>query len=335
MRSSEPVRSPIAATWRESTSAVSRTDSPAGQLHLVRAQDAARGRRARRCRPRRRRGCGSRAARRRSATERPASAREASGSAFSSCARSSRAVECGRVELGAGEEVLGQAAECTVRPAVRVLTWNLYHGRAVPPAGRALLGCVRGRAGELGVGRRAAPGGPAVVARPARGVRRRRRAARADLAQPRPSAAPRDRGPRPGPAGRQRRRRERDPRARERSASTAPCCCAGCPSAGCAHGVRLADGTWVVNVHAHNTPPERALADCERARAAALGWAAGAPLVLGGDLNLRRPVLAGLRHVAGNHVDHILAARARRARAGPRPRPPERPSTGRRDARAD
>jgi endonuclease/exonuclease/phosphatase (EEP) superfamily protein YafD len=74
-----------------------------------------------------------------------------------------------------------------------------------------------------------------------------------------------------------------------------------------AHGVRLADGTWVVNLHAHDAPAERALADCERARAAALDWAGGAPLVLGGDLNLRRPVLAGLRHVAGNHVDHVLA----------------------------
>ena len=38
-QASGPVRTPTAATWRESTSAVSRIDSPAGQLHLVGAQD--------------------------------------------------------------------------------------------------------------------------------------------------------------------------------------------------------------------------------------------------------------------------------------------------------
>jgi endonuclease/exonuclease/phosphatase family metal-dependent hydrolase len=71
------------------------------------------------------------------------------------------------------------------------------------------------------------------------------------------------------------------------------------------HGVRLADG-WVVNVHAHNRPEAAARADCERAIAAARGWAAGAPLVFGGDVNLKRPEFPGLVHVAGNHVDHLF-----------------------------
>jgi endonuclease/exonuclease/phosphatase family metal-dependent hydrolase len=72
-----------------------------------------------------------------------------------------------------------------------------------------------------------------------------------------------------------------------------------------AHGVRLPDG-WVVNVHASNGPPERAWADDIRALAAAREWAAGAPLVFGGDLNLRQPAFPGLLHVAGNYVDHVF-----------------------------
>jgi endonuclease/exonuclease/phosphatase family metal-dependent hydrolase len=73
-----------------------------------------------------------------------------------------------------------------------------------------------------------------------------------------------------------------------------------------AHGVRLGDGTWVVNMHAHNRPPAKAQADCERALAAAREWAAGAPLLFGGDVNLKRPAFDGLVRVAGNHVDHLF-----------------------------
>jgi endonuclease/exonuclease/phosphatase family metal-dependent hydrolase len=70
-----------------------------------------------------------------------------------------------------------------------------------------------------------------------------------------------------------------------------------------AHGVRLADG-WVVNLHASRGA--RAAADCARAAAAARAWAAGAPLLLGGDFNVLEPMFAGLRHVAGHDVDHLF-----------------------------
>ena len=72
------------------------------------------------------------------------------------------------------------------------------------------------------------------------------------------------------------------------------------------HGVRLAGG-WVVNVHSHNHPEAAALADTQKAIAAAREWAAGAPLVFGGDMNLKpAPDFPGLVHVAGNHVDHLF-----------------------------
>ena len=88
------------------------------------------------------------------------------------------------------------------------------------------------------------------------------------------------------------------------------------PEARWVHGVRLPDATWVVNVHSQNQPEESARADSERATAIALRWAGGAPLVFGGDVNLRHPELPGLVHVAGNHVDHLFTSGRPAAGAG-------------------
>jgi endonuclease/exonuclease/phosphatase family metal-dependent hydrolase len=73
------------------------------------------------------------------------------------------------------------------------------------------------------------------------------------------------------------------------------------------HGVRL-DGGWIVNVHSQNHPEALALADTRVAIAAAREWAGGAPLIFGGDINLRHPPdFPGLVHLAGNHVDHLYS----------------------------
>jgi endonuclease/exonuclease/phosphatase family metal-dependent hydrolase len=74
-----------------------------------------------------------------------------------------------------------------------------------------------------------------------------------------------------------------------------------------AHGVRLEDGTWVTNLHAQVRGEDRAQADLDLAGEATTGWAAGAPTILGGDLNLRgEPTAFGYRHLAGHWVDHVL-----------------------------
>jgi endonuclease/exonuclease/phosphatase family metal-dependent hydrolase len=74
-----------------------------------------------------------------------------------------------------------------------------------------------------------------------------------------------------------------------------------------AHGVELADGTWVVNLHASNNHNARR----DTLRALAGPW--GPLKVFGGDLNLRgRPELPGLRYAGGNHVDHLYAEGARK-----------------------
>jgi endonuclease/exonuclease/phosphatase family metal-dependent hydrolase len=72
------------------------------------------------------------------------------------------------------------------------------------------------------------------------------------------------------------------------------------------HAVRLGSGLWVANLHAQVRPELLARSDTARAAATALAWAGDAPLVLGGDFNLRDPAAAGLRDAGGNWVDHVL-----------------------------
>jgi endonuclease/exonuclease/phosphatase family metal-dependent hydrolase len=78
------------------------------------------------------------------------------------------------------------------------------------------------------------------------------------------------------------------------------------------HGVRLACGVWVVNVHA-SANEAGALRDGRRSAATALTWASREPLVLGGDFNLREPSFDGLTHVCRRDVDHIFLADGARA----------------------
>jgi endonuclease/exonuclease/phosphatase family metal-dependent hydrolase len=74
-----------------------------------------------------------------------------------------------------------------------------------------------------------------------------------------------------------------------------------------AHGVRLAD-RWVVNVHASTGDEALARRDTLLALEAAREWAAGAPLLLGGDVNMRgKPELPGMVRLGGNHVDHLYS----------------------------
>ena len=82
--------------------------------------------------------------------------------------------------------------------------------------------------------------------------------------------------------------------------------------------VRTASGVCVANLHATNDWPKLAEVDVAEAARAALEWAAGSPLVFGGDLNLRpgkQPRLfERLRDEFGfespptaqNAIDHIL-----------------------------
>jgi endonuclease/exonuclease/phosphatase family metal-dependent hydrolase len=74
-----------------------------------------------------------------------------------------------------------------------------------------------------------------------------------------------------------------------------------------AHGVRLAAGIWVGNLHATADDEAAADRDARLAVRSLVGWAAGEPVTLAGDFNLREPQLDGLHLVGSRDVDHIFA----------------------------
>lgn len=67
------------------------------------------------------------------------------------------------------------------------------------------------------------------------------------------------------------------------------------------HAVRLFSGLWVANLHGGG--PMR---DALLAAATARGWAGEAPIVLGGDFNIRDLSLDGFLNAGGNEVDHVF-----------------------------
>jgi endonuclease/exonuclease/phosphatase family metal-dependent hydrolase len=187
---------------------------------------------------------------------------------------------------------------------MRVLTWNLYHGRSRPVARRSLLrefaAALAGWEWDVALLQEVPPWWP-----PALAPEQRTRLTSRNLALGlRRAIAARNPDVLKAGGGGANAILVRGEIAEHRSLRLA-----WWPERRWAHGVRLADGTWAVNLHATTRNEPRARSECEAAAAAALEWAGGAPLVLGGDMNLRRPpALPGLRHVAGHYVDHIFSA---------------------------
>jgi endonuclease/exonuclease/phosphatase family metal-dependent hydrolase len=72
---------------------------------------------------------------------------------------------------------------------------------------------------------------------------------------------------------------------------------------------RLDDGTCIANFHA-STHVALAEDELRRLWERALSWAWKDPLILGGDLNLRRPLApdAAIAHVAARDVDHLFVS---------------------------
>ena len=89
------------------------------------------------------------------------------------------------------------------------------------------------------------------------------------------------------------------------------------------HAVALEDGTWIGNLHAQTRPRPRPERDIAAAAAALARWSGGAErVVLGGDFNIPDPYVDWLPHRAGHGVDHVLAtgpvSKAERLEAGSR-----------------
>lgn len=195
---------------------------------------------------------------------------------------------------------------------MRVLTWNLFHGRAVPEVRHGLAAeftaAIAGWGWDVALLQEVPPWWPPALARAAGAEFRTALTSRNGLlpvrrwiAERRPDLIKSNGGGanailvRVGPAvgpiavhrvGVLRRRPERR----------------------VVHAVRLEGGPWIANLHAQVRPHALTRADLRRAGELVLDWAAGdpAPVLLGGDVNVVDPVVPGFSDLGGHGVDRIL-----------------------------
>lgn len=199
--------------------------------------------------------------------------------------------------------------------AMKVLSWNVYHGRSPALAGRDLLpefsAALAGWEWDVALLQECPPWWPAALAAAAGAQQRTRLTARNSFGPVRRALAVRWPDVMRSWGGGCNAILVRGAVIAEHREHRL----AWLPESRWMHGVRLADGGWVVNVHATTGNDAQAETECVEAAQVAVRWAAGAPLVFGGDLNLRHPpVMPGLQRVAGNYVDHIFADRATKGR---------------------
>jgi len=189
---------------------------------------------------------------------------------------------------------------------LRVVTWNLYHGRSVPAAGRELLTEFSSRLAswewDAALLQEAPPWWPAQLARAAGAEHRLAltsrnagSAVRRALARRWPDAMKSNGGGCNAILARESVAEYRSLRLRT------------WPERRVAQLARLREGVCLVNFHA-SADPQLAARELERLSLEALVWAGDAPLILGGDLNLRSPgTIAGkLVHVGQRDVDHLF-----------------------------
>jgi len=191
--------------------------------------------------------------------------------------------------------------------SLRVLTWNLFHGRAVPPRNADLFDAfalrLAGWRWDVALLQEVPPWWPAALARACAAetrfaltsrnallpLRQRVATCRPELSKANGGGCNailvRDLG-------------GVDVHVRRRLCVW--------PERRVVHAVRVGAGTWFANVHASTHPPH-ARRDLVRAHAAVLRWAGDAPIVFGGDCNVVRLALPDVEHVGASHVDHLFA----------------------------
>jgi endonuclease/exonuclease/phosphatase family metal-dependent hydrolase len=190
---------------------------------------------------------------------------------------------------------------------VLVLSWNLYHGRAVPPAGRnlypAFAASLSSWAWDVALLQECPPWWPAQLAGDCGAHEHHALTSRNAFLPLRRFIATRwpDIIKSNGGGANAILIRGEDPGDDHRFAVLRTR-----PERRVVHGVRLGD-TWIANVHAQVWSEEQAQADAAKAAAHVLSWAGDAPVVLGGDFNTTAPRPPGLIDLGGHKVDRILA----------------------------
>jgi endonuclease/exonuclease/phosphatase family metal-dependent hydrolase len=183
---------------------------------------------------------------------------------------------------------------------VRVLTWNLLHGRSRPPSGRDLYPefaeLIASWAWDVALLQEVPPWWPERLARRTDAEARTVLTSRNSLLALRRAIAIRwpdvikSNG---GSANAILVRREQIAEHRIRRLGW-------WPERRWMHAVRLDTGIWVGNLHTNADAAQGV-----RAAAALLAWADGAPVILGGDFNVYEPALPGLSRAGGHGVDQV------------------------------
>jgi len=191
---------------------------------------------------------------------------------------------------------------------MRVLTWNLFHGRSVPGSGRDLTGefaaTIAGWEWDVALLQEVPPWWGPALGRASEASARTALTSRNALLPLRKAIATRFPDLIKSDGGGANTILVRGQAITEHRRATLR----WWPERRVVHAVRTADGAWWANFHAQAHSEERALADARKAARELLGWSAGAPLlVLGGDTNVREPIAPGFIHLGGNDVDHVLA----------------------------
>jgi endonuclease/exonuclease/phosphatase family metal-dependent hydrolase len=191
---------------------------------------------------------------------------------------------------------------------LRILSWNLMHGRSVPPAGRDLLpeftAALRLWEWDVALLQEVPPWWPRSFADTLASEERAVLTSRNGLAPLRRAIAIRwPDAIRSNGGGANAILLRADRIAAHRSLRL---CLV--PERRWVHGVRLGCGIWVANLHGSAYRIDAAARDARLAGTTALGWAEGAPLVLGGDFNLQEPSLDGFQHAGGHEVDHVFVS---------------------------
>ena len=196
---------------------------------------------------------------------------------------------------------------------MRVLTWNLFHGRSKPGSGRSLLNEFAARldgwAWDVALLQEVPPWWPPLLARACRADQRLVLTSRNWLLPIRKAITVRNPDLLKANGGGCNAILVRGPAIVEHRSERL----ASKPERRMMHGVRLESGLWVVNLHASTRKGDKAAprtrAEVRHAAGTGLAWAGGAPLVLGGDLNLPDPgEQAGLLYVGGHWVDHVYVS---------------------------
>ncbi|HEV2062540.1 MAG TPA: endonuclease/exonuclease/phosphatase family protein [Solirubrobacteraceae bacterium] len=191
---------------------------------------------------------------------------------------------------------------------MKVLTWNLYHGRAVPPAGRDLFdefaSLLASWAWDAALLQEVPPWWPRPLAERAGASMRMNLTGRNQLLVLRRFVAERWPDIIKANGGGSNAILVRGARVVEHREERLRCL----PEQRWMHAVRLEDGPWLANLHAQTQPRPRPERDIARAVAALDRWTRGAQrVVLGGDFNIGDPSVPGMRKIGGGGVDFVFA----------------------------